>query len=55
MLDKQPMTQEEYLEQVACDMPGGKAPSRIKSILLLAGGAALIIAALLVCRALGLV
>lgn len=50
-----PMSQEEYLEKVACDMPGGKAPSRIKSILLLACGAALIIAALLVCRALGLV
>ncbi|MGN0994740.1 MAG: hypothetical protein ACI4PD_06415 [Butyricicoccus sp.] len=55
MPDKQPMTQEEYLEQVACDMPGGKAPSRIKSILLLAGGAAALIAVLLVCRALGLV
>ena len=55
MLDKQPMTQEEYLKQVACDMPGGKAPSLIKSILLLAGGAAALIAVLLVCRALGLV
>lgn len=49
------MTEKEYLDKVACDMPGGKKPSRVKSILLLAAGAAALIAALLVCRALGLV
>ena len=49
------MTETEYLDKVACDMPGGKQPSRVTSILRLAAGAAAVLAALLVCRALGLV
>ena len=54
-LPQAPQTQEEYLAQVACDMPGGKPPSRAKSMLLLAVGAALIFGALIVCRNMGLV
>ena len=50
-----PMSEEEYLAQVACDMPGGKPPSRAKSMLLLALGAALVFGILIVCRNLGLV
>ena len=52
---QRPMSEEEYLAQVACDMPGGKPPSRIKSMLLLAVGAAIVFGALFVCRNLGLV
>lgn len=48
-----PMTEEEYLAQVARDLPGGKPPSRAKSMLLLAVGAALIFGVLIVCRSMG--
>ena len=50
-----PMSEEEYLAKVACDMPGGKPPSRAKSMLLLAVGAALVFGALYLCRSMGLV
>ena len=50
-----PMSEEEYLAKVACDMPGGKPPSRAKSMLLLVVGAALVFGALYLCRSMGLV
>ncbi|MBR3866286.1 MAG: hypothetical protein IKM54_00610 [Butyricicoccus sp.] len=50
-----PMSEEEYLDQVAHDMPGGKPPSRAKAMLLLALGAALVFGILIVYRNLGLV
>ena len=50
-----PMSEAEYLDQVARDMPGGKPPSRAKSMLLLALGAALVFGILIVCRNMGLV
>ncbi|MBQ8143497.1 MAG: hypothetical protein IJ042_01720 [Butyricicoccus sp.] len=50
-----PMSEEEDLAKVACDMPGGKPPSRAKSMLLLALGAALVFGILIVCRNFGLV
>ena len=52
---QRPMSEEEYLAQVACDMPGGKPPSRAKSMLLLAVGIVLVLGALFVCRSMGLV
>ena len=52
---QRPMSEEEYLAQVACDMPGGKPPSRAKSMLLLAVGMVIIFAALILCRKFGLV
>jgi hypothetical protein len=50
-----PMSEEEYLAQVACDMPGGKPPSRAKSMLLLAVGLVIVFGALIICRNMGLV
>ena len=55
MQNPMPMSEEEYLAKVACDMPGGKPPSRAKSLLLLVVGAALVFGALVVCRSMGLV
>ncbi len=50
-----PMTEEEYLAKVCCDMPGGKKPSRIKAIALLLCGSAVVFGALLLCRSMGIV
>ena len=50
-----PMSEEEYLDQVARDMPGGKPPSRAKAMLLLAAGLVIVFGVLIVCRKLGLV
>ena len=55
MQNPMPMSEEEYLAKVACDMPGGKPPSRAKSMLLLVVGVALVFGALLICRNMGLV
>ena len=47
------MTEQEYLEQVSRDLPGGKPPSRFRSFLLLAAGSLLILGLLFFCRANG--
>ena len=50
-----PMSEEEYLAQVARDLPGGKPPRRAKAVLLLAAGTAIVFGALFVSRGMGLV